>query len=258
MSNTVTDPVANTTSSAAADPVRDPHLLPNELAFYREHGYLTLPGLLDAAAVAALRADVMAVMDVMGLGQSKLRQTNQYLRGSHLDRFVNSPTARALAGVMMAGEARMYLPFTAVKSAAGGDRFEYHQDNQYTRLDGPAVNIWFALDDMTPENGCLYIVPGSHRFGTLESLPSRDGDGHRAIDVAEDQPLPIRLRAGDAVAFHRLAVHGSGRNTTERHRVAYALQYFRTDTRALRGDDGWIPLIERNAHNVDPVDQLTP
>ena len=81
----------------------------------------------------------------------------------------------------MEGPATLYLPFTAVKSGGGGGRFHFHQDNQYTRFDGPGINIWIALSPMSPENGCLQVVPRSHLAGTLDSVENPDGDGHRTV-----------------------------------------------------------------------------
>ena len=51
---------------------------------------------------------------------------------------------------------------------------------------------------MTPENGCLQIMPGPHRQ-QLESRESDDGDSHRQVDVDPLRCLPIRMRAGDVV-----------------------------------------------------------
>ena len=82
-------------------------------------------------------------MDLIGLPVTKLKQTHEYLEGSALDGFVNSPGLLSLAEQLMEGSSTLYLPFTAVKSPGGG-RFHFHQDNQYTRFDGPG--IW--LDDL--------------------------------------------------------------------------------------------------------------
>lgn len=250
-------------------PVLPLELSKGEIRFYKEEGYLYLPGLLDESVVVALREEVL---DIMAKSQSlsrerltqaqsskdKLIQTSQYLRESHLDAFVNSPHLLSIASQLMEGASTMYLPFTAVKSGGGGGVFHFHQDNQYTRFDGPGINIWFALSPMSPENGCLQVVPRSHLSGTLDSIENPDGDGHRTVANDPTRFLPMRMRAGDAIAFSRLTLHGSGANTSDEPRVAYAIQFHRDDVKASR--DGETHLLKEHPRwaNIAPVDEITP
>lgn len=142
----------------------------NEISFYNRYGYLCLPGLIAQGAAAALAEEALQVIEGLGIARDdlrkartskdKLRQSRQYLAGSSLERLIHSEALNALARQLMGGPATLYLPFTAVKSGGGGGRFHFHQDNQYTRFDGPGTNIWFALMEMTPDNGCLQIAPG--------------------------------------------------------------------------------------------------
>ena len=218
-------------------------LTDSEVRFYHEQGYLLLTGFLASAAVPRLYREVLEVLDASGIGSDvltrsgsgaggKLHQSSQYLAGSALDSLINGPVTLGVAERLIGGRAVRYLPFTAVKAASGGGAMHMHQDNNYTRHE-PALgslNIWVALVDMTPDNGCLMIVPGSHT-GEHRSRPSDDHDEHRQVEVDPSSCLPVRLRAGDAVAFTRWTVHGSGPNQSREPRVAYALQYHREDVR---------------------------
>ena len=242
-----------------------------EVAFYKSEGYLCLPGLIASDAVAGLRQEIFDVLDANGVTRQmlasastpadKLRQCSQYLANSRLDDLINGPAVKAIASRLLEGDARVYLPFTAVKSAGGGGMFHFHQDNNYTQHE-PAVgsmNIWVALVDMTPENGCLQVVPRSHQQGQLQSRNSDDGDTHQQLDVDPLTCLPIRMRAGDAIAFTRWTVHGSGQNVTDQPRVAYALQYHRDDVKWFdRSDDQWKLLVDSPHFATPPVDVLGP
>ncbi|HVX47368.1 MAG TPA: phytanoyl-CoA dioxygenase family protein, partial [Mycobacteriales bacterium] len=243
-------------------------LTDSEVRFYQDQGYLCLPGLVRADAVEALRAEVFEVLTAAGIrveGLSrasstadKLRQVSTYRAGSMLDALINGPAMLAVASRLIGGSAVRYLPFTAVKSGGGGGPFHFHQDNNYTRHD-PAlgsINIWVALQDMTPQNGCLQIVPRSH-LGQLDSRTSDDGDTHRQVEVDPLTCLPIRMRAGDAVAFTRWTVHGSGPNTTAEPRVGYALQYHRDDVRGYDAESSqWRLLAETPRSDTAPVATL--
>ncbi len=226
------------TAPVRTDPVPVVSLTEGELHFYHREGYLQIPGLLPAMAVRELHEEVMYVMSqIGGWESSKLKQSNEYLAGGSLDTFIHSPHLNDIAGQLMGGPSSLYTPFTAVKGPGGGT-FHFHQDNNYTHYENGmlGINLWFALVDMTPENGCLMIVPRTHAGGQLES--ENVGDGHRAVKHEPKDFLPVRMRAGDAVAFSRLTVHGSGPNHISEPRVAYAVQYHRNDAAYLDRDTG--------------------
>lgn len=241
----------------------------DEVTFYQRYGYLVLPGWVHEDALPGLRDEVYAIMAARGFSRErlnhanetadKLRQASEYLRGSHLDRLINGAGTLRLASCLIGGHAIRYLPFTAVKSGGGGGQFHFHQDNNYTPHE-PALgslNIWVALVDMTPENGCLMMAPESHRQGTWDAEATGDGDTHRKVRVTPANILPLRMRAGDAVAFTRLTVHGSGPNTTGTARLAYALQYHRDDVKYLdRSTDAWKRLDDEPRFQTPPLNAL--
>jgi 2-oxoglutarate-dependent dioxygenase len=240
--------------------VRPRQLSEEELKTYQEQGYLLLPGLISREDAAQLRREVLEIMQIIGLEHTKLKQTHQYLEGGSLDTLINSLALRELAGQLMGGPATVFLPFTAVKSGGGGGRFHFHQDNQYNRFSTTGINMWFALQSMRIENGCLQMIPGSHLQGTLEWTYSGDGDSHRKI-IWEPSPsdfVPLEMEPGDCVAFTRDTVHGSGQNLTDEPRIGYAVQYHRDDALTLREDGQWRSLKEFPKWDTRPVKQITP
>lgn len=241
-------------------------LTEGEIRFYKDEGYLYIPGLVAPEAIEPLRGEVLEVMDAAGFDterlcqaqatRDKLIQSGQYLAGSTLDGLINSAHLKSIAEQLMGGQSTLYMPFTAVKSGGGGGTFHFHQDNQYTRFDGPGINLWCALSDMAPENGCLQVVPRSHLNGTIDSIQNPDGDGHRTVAREPDRFLPVRMRAGDCIAFSRLTLHGSGPNQTNEPRLAYAVQFHRDDVSAPR--DGKPSLLKTDPrYNTKPVEVLS-
>lgn len=248
--------------------LRTLQLTDNEIRFYNAEGYLYLPGLVSREAAADMRAEVIEIMAGLGVSYErlcqtqgsgdKLRQTQQYLAGSKLDQLVNSPQLLDIASQLMQGPSTLYMSFTAVKNGGGGGKFHFHQDNMYTRFDGPGINIWFALQEMSPENGCLMMAPRTHLRGTLDAVQSSDGDSHRMIRVEPEDFLPVRMMPGDAVAFTRLTLHGSGPNMTDEPRIGYAVQLHRDDVKAV-WDRQEPRLLKSNPRwSTGPVDKITP
>ncbi|MEM7445904.1 MAG: phytanoyl-CoA dioxygenase family protein [Pseudomonadota bacterium] len=255
-------------SDFTVDPLENYELIGDEHEFYKREGWLLLPSLLKDSAVDAVKQDVLDVLAALGKKTSelhraedvshKLLQTSQYLPRSPLDQLINSERLNGLANSLLGGDCSLYQPFTAVKSGGGGGEFHFHQDNNYTRFENGmhGINIWFALVDMTPENGCLCIEPRSHLGGTVASENVGQGDHHRKVAVEPSYHLPVRMRAGDAVAFSRLTVHGSGPNVSGQPRIGYSVQFHRNDARASWDDHSPRLLTSERRWRVGPVGSI--
>jgi phytanoyl-CoA hydroxylase len=95
----------------------------------------------------------------------------------------------------------------------------WHQDIRYWSFERPElVSVWLALGHEAPENGCLYVIPGTH---TLPIGRDRLDDAlFLRTDVAENaaliaQKVPVELEPGDVLFFHCRTFHAAGRNRTD-------------------------------------------
>jgi hypothetical protein len=107
----------------------------------------------------------------------------------------------------------------------------WHQDEIYipTR-DRSLIGAWIAIDDATIENGCLWIVPGSHRTGYL--FPQRDHNNPDEFDFAgesygfdEKQEIPVEVPAGSVVFFNGYLLHRSRKNRSDIYRRVLVSHY---------------------------------
>ncbi|HEV7333269.1 MAG TPA: phytanoyl-CoA dioxygenase family protein [Flavisolibacter sp.] len=129
------------------------------------------------------------------------------------------------------------------KPAHHGGVVAWHQDYSYWTRTGPIQHLtcWVGLDDATTENGCLYYVPGSHRWGLLDK-PELAGDmeGLQPYLTEEQKaafkPVPIELKKGYATFHHPLMVHGSYENRSDKQRRAFVLNVFADGTRSNSDD----------------------
>ncbi|UEG54976.1 phytanoyl-CoA dioxygenase family protein [Mucilaginibacter daejeonensis] len=123
------------------------------------------------------------------------------------------------------------------KPANHGGVVAWHQDYSYWTRTGPIQHLtsWVGLDDATTENGCMYYVPGSHRWGLLDK-PELAGDMEGLMEFLTDEqkaqfkPVPIELKRGYGTFHHPLLVHGSYENRSARPRRAYVLNVFADGT----------------------------
>ena len=119
-----------------------------------------------------------------------------------------------------------------------------HQDAAFLHTEPSSViGLWFALEDATIENGCMYALPGGHR-GPLRSRFVREGADDPDRRARPDAPCPrtascrSRRRKGTLIVLHGLLPHLSGPNRSARSRHAYALHVI--DGRARYSADNWL------------------
>ena len=124
-----------------------------------------------------------------------------------------------------------------------------HCDHSFLWTDPQTVvGLWFALDDATVANGCMWAIPGGH-VGGARTRFRLDGTGGTTTDVLDPTPydhgdlVPVEAEAGTLVAFHGCLPHWSGANTSDRARLAYTLHvidgtaHYRADNWLQRGTD---------------------
>jgi non-heme Fe2+,alpha-ketoglutarate-dependent halogenase len=108
----------------------------------------------------------------------------------------------------------------------------WHQDGRYwAMLSDQVVTAWIALSPSTRHNGCLLVVPGSHRRGLL---PHREGVSSTnilsrqqevALDITDTEVRRLELSPGEFSLHHVNLVHGSGPNETNQKRVGFVIRY---------------------------------
>lgn len=106
--------------------------------------------------------------------------------------------------------------------------FPWHQDNGYARvLPDNNITVWMAIDDATLDNGCIWVVPGSHKQGLIEH-DKQDDNWYQQANV-EAEGIAVPVKAGEAIAFSAYTLHCSKLNTTDQPRRAYFMQYCHAD-----------------------------
>ena len=114
----------------------------------------------------------------------------------------------------------------------GGAPFPWHQDSLYWAFDCGHVDrlgsVQIYLDDATEANGCLWLMPGSHRGGVRAGYTDRGRLARLYTDLEKLEPfqrVPLRAAAGSAIFFNANIVHGSQTNRSGSSRRALVLTY---------------------------------
>lgn len=139
--------------------------------------------------------------------------------------FVTRPEFVSIATQFLGPDVDLYWNQSVFKGPEGKKEFPWHQDDGYTPVEpSPYLTLWLAVNDATEENGCISVLPGSHKRGLVPHHPSPIGLVCYDSDVP-DQGVRVPVPAGSIAAFSSLTFHKSGPNHTEGWRKAYVIQY---------------------------------
>jgi phytanoyl-CoA hydroxylase len=143
--------------------------------------------------------------------------------------FSRTDKLKKLANEIGAGEHLLIQSMFIFKHAKIGGVVDIHQDSTflYTEPDS-CVGYWFALEDATIDNGCLWAMPGGHKT-TLRSWFKRKEGGGTEMQILDHSPItfdgmvPLEVKKGTCIVLDGLLPHYSKPNTSGKSRPAYSI-----------------------------------
>jgi phytanoyl-CoA hydroxylase len=220
-----------------------------QIAFFHEQGYLVVHDAFTGAEVAGALAGLLDLIggvypahrgiqyekhvgDVVKALPAEQRQDvvrKLFKMVDHEQRIAALAQHPALIGVLtrMIGDTpQLFQDQALLKPPLIGREKPWHQDNAYFNLppETPVVGVWIALDEATPENGCMYVIPGSHRAGPTVHFKRRDWQ-ICDTDVAAGDALTVPLKPGGCLFFHGLIHHGTPPSHSSQRRRALQFHY---------------------------------
>ena len=174
------------------------------------------------------------------LRQAKQLSINKIGHAMHdldpiFERFTYTRELTAVAADLGLTDALALQSMYIFKQPSIGGEVTCHQDATFLYTDPMSVTgFWFAIEDATLENGCLWAAPGGHKTG-LRQVFKRAGamsdDDGTIFEVLDPTPLPtppselvpLEVPAGTLVVLHGLLPHWSGPNRSDQSRHAYSV-----------------------------------
>ena len=160
------------------------------------------------------------------------------------ERFSRDPKLAQVARDLGLAEALVWQSMYIFKQPGIGGEVRWHQDATFFETTPISVTtFWFALEDATVDNGCLWVQPGGHR-GPLRERFVRSGDAinMQKLDATpwpdDSVAVPLEAAAGSLVCFNGLLPHYSAPNRSAVSRHAYTLHA--TDGRTKYSPQNWI------------------
>ena len=145
-------------------------------------------------------------------------------------KFSRTPKLAALAEELGMKDALLIQSMLIFKHAKIGGVVDIHQDSSFLRTEPEScIGFWFALEDATIENSCMWAKPGGHKRGP-QSWFRRKADGNGTeMQILNPEPIstegmiPLEVKQGTCILLHGLLPHYSQPNTSGKSRQAYAI-----------------------------------
>jgi len=228
-----------------------PHFTDRQLADFHATGVVRLGRVIDDGEVAGLRQridDIMlgkqAFAGMMQLdsdsghygdmpaqtaGHKGATLNYRKIEGLEADplflAYLRKPLIRSLATRILGPEVSIFRSMFMNKPAGKGTILPWHQDGGtgWNLTGDPLVTIWLALDPATRDNGCVQVIPGSHRLGLLSERGHTITAEQEAEHCRPERHELLELQAGEAVLVHNWVLHASGTNPSGMSRRAFSV-----------------------------------
>jgi phytanoyl-CoA hydroxylase len=225
-------------------------VLENAKRKFETEGYALFHNVLDAE-----------LMDDAARHIDWLMQKNPGIRAEHLDqrlvkddpfwiRLVSDNRLLDIAQQFIGPNIALFASHYICKPAGDGRPVLWHQDGSYWPLEPmEVVTLWLAVDDSLQVNGCLRVIPGTHKMQLREMKKRREEANvlDSEIDPAfvdESKAVDCVLQRGGVEVHHPNTIHGSKANNSPLRRCGLTIRYIPTSTRITK-DVGCPPFLLR-------------
>lgn len=222
---------------------------------YQTEGYFILERVLTDDQLALLRGGaqhaidkVDAQLDAAGVDRIGINARGKryfsnmiYKDLPDLRQFLFSDTMAHICRATLGENAYLFWEQYVIKAGDPDTSFAWHQDSGYVHEDHePYLTCWIALDDVTEENGSVYLLPYS-RSGVksyVKHIPDPNVND-KVCYFGSDPGVPVIVPAGSIAVFSSVVMHRSGPNLTDRLRRVYLAQYSGEVIMSKDGSQPW-------------------
>ncbi len=228
-----------------------------QIAQYRTRGFFILENVIPRDQLEDLREECARLVQEVDQEMESAGATSQGITHYKKRYFIgnrgqeSAKISRFIFGDVMAAVARATLGDTVylfneqyvVKAPEKGTQFAWHQDSGYIgHYHTPYLSCWCSLDDITLENGTIYVLPYDRAGMTPDDLFDHEverGTNDKVGYKGDDPGIPAVVPAGSVVVFSSRTFHRSGVNTSSRVRRSYLAQYSKEVIRTKDGTRNW-------------------
>ncbi len=246
-------------------------LTDGDWAVFEEHGYLRLGQPASDKELAALQTRMDDIMmgrvrypgmyfqpdsetgsygDV-GAGGEWAEATLNYRKIEQLEldplflNYMQNPLFRSITRRVYGEDVTIYRAMFMNKPAHRGTILPYHQDGgtQWGLDRNPLITVWTALDEASIANGCMQVIPGSHKLGLFSEHGHTITSEQEAEFAKDENSIYLEAKPGEAILLHNWMLHRSGVNTIDVPRRAFTFCCMDGATRSKNNPNQTYPKI---------------
>ncbi len=218
-------------------------LTPEQVAQFHAEGYLAPVTLCSPEEMAEIRAEIER--DI--IDKPSVLRPKEWRQSRHLDKAVvwklcSNPVLVGTMQSILGEDLILWRSHFFDKKPFDSSEIPWHQDINYWPLE-PALNVsaWVAIDNVTVENSCVQVIPGSHKKAVPHIKKTADhiafGEEADPAYVEVDKAVDIELKPGQCLVFTEKLLHHSHPNRSANRRLGLAVRitvpFVRVDHEAL-------------------------
>ena len=200
-----------------------------QLSDYDRNGILFPITVFSTAEADLFRRELQLVAD--DSGQSQKRLDGLHLSFDWAYRLASHEAVLDAVEDLLGDDILVDGTLVFYKPAHDSSYVSWHQDSVYSDWhQTPSTSAWIALTPSHRANGCMRVIPGSHKLGPIEHDMVRDGlnllvRGEQVSTVDESKALDVELRPGEMSFHDSNLVHGSSPNTSDQPRIGFIVRF---------------------------------
>lgn len=215
-----------------------PRLTAAQIAEYHDQGYVVVPDVFPREELDLMNRELDRITEEKRAKRQYIDPVEEDLGwilrlGLHSDimrDFCADARILSLIEEIVRPGIAIYAARLVTKEPLDSTVCNWHQDDVYwirNSLSETRMSVWVALQDTSIEQGCLQVIPGTHKQGLQPFRDKAEGTCNKALDVEIDLSKRVYLpvKAGTAILFSALLWHGSDGNSTPHRRRAFIVTY---------------------------------
>ena len=230
---------------------------------FEEEGYVNFHGVLDAELIKEASDHVDWLLGKHPELRGEQLHHNLMEHDAFWVRLISDDRMLDIVEQFIGPDIALFASHYISKPPFTGQAVLWHQDGAYWPLEPmEVVTLWLAIDRADAENGCMRVIPGTHKQSLIEMQPASQADVVLPLEtpaafVDESMAVDIVLNPGDVEVHHPNIIHGSHANESPRRRCGLTIRYIPTSTRVITNVK-WPSLFHLRGNTIPGINDYRP
>jgi len=224
-------------------------LTSDQVQRFNEHGFIAPVDVMSEAAASELKARLEEAEARYPQELNSENRNNAHLAFKFMDEIAHHPVIVGAVEDLLGKNISLWGSVLFIKEPQSAGYVSWHQDATYMGLEPhDFVTPWLALTESNLENGCMSMIPGSHKDDIHHHTDTFDSDniltrGQAVEGIDESKAVDLILKPGQMSIHHAKIIHGSKPNLSTQRRIGAVLQCFaKTHVLQMLGENYWMPV----------------